>query len=289
MIVKLVHAALAIVAAAAAIFSGHQIVHLAERQSVTATYSMKVGDLTRSWEEIVPVAELPRSAPIIVVLSGINAPVSSEVGRDYLVPYANADQAELVYPVAYDESWNAGGCCGRAFQDNINDVAFLKALAARIDPGNVHPLYLVGYSNGGRMAYRMACSAPGVYDAYAIVKADPQPGCVVSKPTTIVQVDSLNDYAVPYKPGDKGEETPPATVQVARLRSTGACGAPVMTDKSGWLTYTEWGCADGTRVAFAVYSSGVHEFPPPTSYEPAAAAVIWSFFGDTGAIKPLPT
>lgn len=288
MIVRIVHYVLALLAVVAALVSGREIVHLAERQSVTVSYSMKVGDLTRSWEEILPVAALPRSAPIIVVLSGISAPVANEIKRDFFVPYANADDAELVYPVGYKESWNAGGCCGYAADDHVDDVAFLKALAARIDPGHEHPLYLVGYSNGGRLAYRMACSAPGYYDAYAIVKADPQQGCVVSKPTTIVQVDSLNDYAVPYKPGEKGKETPPATVQNARLRSAGKCGAAIATVHSGWLTYTEWGCADGTRVAFAVYASGVHSFPPPESYEPAASAVIWAFFGGAKTIEPLP-
>lgn len=286
--VKLVRAVVLIAAVCVLLASCGEIVHLAERRSVTMTYSMKVGGLTRSWEEIAPVATLPRSAPIIVVLSGISASVSTEVGRDHFVPYADAGEAELVYPVAYQESWNAGGCCGKASARNIDDVAFLKALAERVDPGHVRPLYLVGYSNGARIAYRMACGAPGYYDAYAMVKGDPQPGCVVSRPTTIVQVAARNDYAVPYKPGERGLETPPATVQVARLRGAGSCGAAISTARSGWLTYTEWGCADGTRVGFAVYASGVHSFPPPASYEPAAAAVIWAFFRGAKTIGPLP-
>jgi polyhydroxybutyrate depolymerase len=290
MIVKMVHAIVALAAVAAAIFTGGQVYHLATRQSVTTTHSMQVGDLTRLYEEITPVAQLPKSAPIIVVLAGISAPIPNEVARDYLVPYANADKAELVYPAGYRESWNAGGCCGYAYYDNVDDVAFLTALAAKIDPGHARPLYLVGYSNGGRMAYRMACSAPGVYDAYAVVKADPQPGCVVSKPTTILQVASKDDNAVPYEPGDDAKETPAATVQIARLRSAGACAtAPVDTDQSGWLTYTEWGCSDDTRVGFAVYAAGVHAFPPPEPYEPAAAAVIWSFFENAKTISALPT
>jgi poly(3-hydroxybutyrate) depolymerase len=37
-------------------------------------------------------------------------------------------------------------------------------------------------------------------------------------------------------------------------------------------------CAAGTRVGFAVYASGGHNFPPPTSTQPDAAAVIWAFF-----------
>lgn len=289
MIIKLLHAILALVAVVAMFFSVREIINVAQRKSVTTTYSMKVGDLSRSWEEIVPAAGLPKSAPIIVVLSGIGAPVSNEVVRDHFVPYADADLAELVYPVGYRASWNAGDCCGMAYRHHVNDFAFLTALAARLDPGHARPLYLVGYSNGGRMAYRMACSAPGVYSGYAIVKADPQPGCVVSKPTTVVQIASRNDNAVPYEPGDKGKETPAATVQVSRLRSAATCGATAMTTRSGWLTFTQWGCADGTRVALALYASGGHNFPPPEKYEPSAAAVIWAFFDDTKTIAPLPS
>jgi polyhydroxybutyrate depolymerase len=287
-IIKLVHSVFTVAALVASLISGQEMVHLAAQKSVTLNYSMKVGNLTRTWEEITPTGSLPKSAPIIVFLSGKAATLSIEIPRDFFVPYANADDAELVYPVGYKKSWNAGGCCGDASVANVNDVAFLKALAARVDPGHARPIYLVGYSNGGRMAYRMACSAPGYYDGYAIAKADPQPGCVISKPTTILQISSVNDTEVPYKPGDTGHESPPATVQNQRLRTADKCGAASSTVHSGWLTYTEWDCADGSRIGFAVYSSGGHEFPPPKTYEPAASAVAWAFFGDAKTIEPLP-
>ena len=91
-------------------FASANIISELQRTTYTATYSMKVGAMTRSYEVIGPVAALPDSAPIIVVLCGIAAPVSDEVKRDYLTPYVNTGQAELVYPVGYKMSWNAGGC-----------------------------------------------------------------------------------------------------------------------------------------------------------------------------------
>ena len=56
-----------------AMFAGTNIINALERQSYTATYSMQVGTMTRSYKVIAPVAALPKSAPIIVVLSGIAA------------------------------------------------------------------------------------------------------------------------------------------------------------------------------------------------------------------------
>jgi polyhydroxybutyrate depolymerase len=270
-----------------AMFAGANVISALERPSYTATYSMRVDGMTRTWEEIAPTAALPKSAPIIVVLSGVNASAAIEVPRDRLVPYVNAGLAELVYPAGFDESWNAGGCCGKAAAANVDDVAFLKALVARVDPGHKRPIYVVGYSNGGRLAYRIACSAPGLFDATAVLKAMPMPGCVVTRPLNVLQIAALDDPFVSYQPGDKGSETPPATVEVARLRATDGCTASSVISPHSAMTMTTWtDCASGDRVGFAVYDSGGHNFPPPKGKTPGAAAIIWSFFTKTALAPP---
>jgi len=54
------------------------------------------------------------------------------------------------------------------------------------------------------------------------------------------------------------------------------------------LTQTSWtGCADGTRLALAAYSTGGHSFPIPPTCVPAATQVIWSFFTEK-PLAPLP-
>ena len=85
---------------------------------------------------------------------------------------------------------------------------------------------MVGYSVGGRLAYRsLACTDPTLFDGMAAVKADPMPGCVVTTPMNVIVFSSLDDKYVPYKPGEKGKETPPATVQIARLQTDMGCAA----------------------------------------------------------------
>ena len=272
-----------------AAFAGVHIVSVIERPTTTTTYSMKVGNLTRSWQVIAPTATLPKSAPIIVVLSGIAASNSLEIGRDRFLPYVDADKTELVYPVAYRESWNAIGCCGAAATKKVNDVAFLEALVPKLDPGHQRPIYFVGYSNGGRMAYRLECADPGLFDGMAAVKADPMPGCVVTKPQNVLVLSSLDDPWVPYKPGEKGKETPSATVQVARLQKDLGCPTKSVAARHGDVTVTSWSdCTDGDRLAWAVYTIGGHNFPPPTAHSPSGSQIIWSFFTKT-ALAPLPT
>src|SRR6266702_7980759 len=138
------------------------------------------------------------------------------------------------------------------------------------------------------MAYRVACDDPTLFDGYAMVKGGPTPGCTLRKPVTIVQVASVNDPEIPYKPGDKGIEALPMTTLVADLHAGEKCPANRTVTHSGTMTLTTWpACGAGTRIAFAVWRGGVHSFPRPPASVPAASQVIWSFFTKT-PIAPLP-
>jgi polyhydroxybutyrate depolymerase len=260
-----------------------------EPAAATRTNSMQVGLVTRSYRVFSPAnAPLPKSAPIIVVLSGVGASVSVESTRDRFLPYVIADKAELVYPVGIGESWNVGACCGIARRLKIDDVGFLEKLVAKVDPGRGRPIYLVGYSNGGRMAYDLACTDPGLFDAMAIAKADPMPDCVVTKPQNILVISALDDPFVPFKLGEKGKESPPATVQVGRLRTHLECRKTSVSVKYGGLILRSWSsCAHGKRLAWAVFKIGGHNFPQPMSNAPSGSQVSWSFFTKT-PIAPLP-
>ena len=254
----------------------------------TKTYSLTAGGLKRSYVVIAPVSGLPAPAPVIIMLSGYGATVSSEMSRDQLVPYASSDQAEIVYPVAVHTSWNSDNRGGYAYAHGVDDMAFMKALVPAVDPGHARPVYVVGYSNGGRLAYRVACTDPGLFDAYAAVKGGPSPSCMPGKPVTIAQLASLDDTEVPYKPGAKGRELIPVTTLVAKLRETDQCPAQPVVTKTGSMTLDTWsGCAAGTRLAFATWTDGKHSFPRPPFSVPGAAPVIWSFFTNT-PLAPLP-
>jgi polyhydroxybutyrate depolymerase len=263
--------------------SGTSSAKIVKVPASTKTYSMTAGGLKRTYEVIAPAGGLPKSAPVIVMLAGYGASTSSEITRDQLVPYASSDQAEIVYPVAVQRSWNAVGCCGYAHTHNVDDMAFLKALVPAVDPGHARPVYVVGYSNGARLAYRVACSDPGLFDAYAAVKGGPSLSCMASKPVTIAQLASLDDPEAAYKPGAKSSKDPlPVTTLVARLSKTDQCTAKPVVTRSGSVTVDTWaGCADGTRLAFATWTDGKHSFPRPPARVPAAAQVIWSFFTNT--------
>lgn len=281
----------AMVAAGGAI-TGAKIVAAARRTINYTTSTMQVGRMTRSYTVLTPAkAALPASAPIIMVLSGLNSTQDQEITRDELTSYVSAGDAELVYPLAYRESWNAIGCCSWASMANVNDTGFIEALAKQVDPGNSRPIYLMGYSNGGRLAYTIACTDPLIFDGIAAVKSDPMPWCDISVPQKFLQVASTDDTDVPYTTGEKGDfrEVPDALVQDTDLRYADRCSATSASSKQGNMTLTTWpDCLDGASVTFAVYTAGVHSYPrPPVSY-PAASQVIWAWINNTVTVQPQP-
>jgi poly(3-hydroxybutyrate) depolymerase/surface polysaccharide O-acyltransferase-like enzyme len=283
--------AVAVVAAGGAV-TGSKIVSAADRTMNTTVSTIQVGNMTRSYTVLTPAKKtLSASAPIIMVLSGLNANQPGEITRDQLTSYAIAGDAELVYPLAYRESWNAIGCCSWASQANVNDVGFIEALVKQVDPGNTRPIYLMGYSNGGRLAYTLACEDPLLFDGTAVVKADPMTWCDISVPQKILQVSSTDDTDTPYYTGEKGHfrESPAALVENTTLRYEDQCSTESASSHQGNMTLTTWSdCLDGSSVSFAVYTAGVHSYPrPPVSF-PAASQVIWAWINNTVKVQPQP-
>jgi poly(3-hydroxybutyrate) depolymerase/surface polysaccharide O-acyltransferase-like enzyme len=270
-----------------------QLVGAADRTMNTTTSTMQVGTMTRSYTVLTPAkTALPASAPVIMVLSGLNSSQQQEITRDELTPYVTAGKAELVYPLAYRESWNAIGCCSWAAGADVNDTGFIEALAKKVDPGGSRPIYLMGYSNGGRLAYTIACTDPLLFDGIAAVKADPMPWCDIVVPQKILQVASTDDTDVPYTTGEKGDfrEVPDALAQNTGLRYADQCLATSDSSAQGNMTLTTWpDCLDGASVTFAVYTAGVHSYPRPPVSRPAASQVIWAWINDTVTVLPLPT
>ena len=284
-------AAVALVAAAGS-FTAVQVDKAVTRTINYTTSTMQVGDMTRSYTVLTPAKKtLSSAAPIIVVLSGINSTQDQEIGRDQLTSYVRAGDAELVYPLAYRESWNAIGCCSWAAQASVNDVGFIEALVKQVDPGSTRPVYLMGYSNGGRLAYTLACKDPLLFDGTAVVKAEPMHWCDISVPQKILQVASTDDTDTPWYAGEKGKfrESPAAQVQNAILRYEDHCSAKSASSHQGNMTLTTWSdCLGGTSVSFAVYTVGVHSYPrPPVSF-PATSQVIWAWINNTVTVRPQP-
>ena len=102
-------------------------------------------------------------------------------------------------------TWNAGACCGTAMQEQVDDVAFIRALIdtlveeRRADPERI---YVAGLSNGGLMSGRLACAL-----ADRIAAAGPVAGsyfddtCQPSRPVPMFILHGTADQCVPFEGG----------------------------------------------------------------------------------------
>ncbi|HWG72539.1 MAG TPA: hypothetical protein VG184_00640 [Acidimicrobiales bacterium] len=236
-----------------------------------------------------PVAPGGRSGatlPVLVVLHGrMMTPASAERVTGFL---SEVGRAIVVYPAGYDESWNAGYCCGGASRAQMNDLGFIESVVHKVvntEPGaSPHGVYLVGYSNGGRMAYRLACSDPGAFAGVAAVEAVPVAPCDSTTPVPLIEVASTADPLLTVNAG-----APPkymagraeVTVQVLteQWRHRDGCTAAASASTRGALVATVWShCAAGSRIELALYRGGSHAWPRGSAATPSAQEVIWSFF-----------
>ncbi len=114
----------------------------------------------------VPVNYNPgKKYPLVIVLHGaFSTPLQIERQSGFS-RIADREGFLAAYPsgayglFGFLKHWNAGHCCGKAAQDNIDDVGFLLRVMDDIQAGygvDTNRVYMTGFSNGGMLTYRFA-------------------------------------------------------------------------------------------------------------------------------------
>jgi polyhydroxybutyrate depolymerase len=114
--------------------------------------------------------------PLVVMLHGgfgTGEQAESAYGWDAL---ADREGVLVAYPDGVGRAWNVGdGCCGGPGRSGVDDVRFIEELVRNVsadhavDPARV---FATGISNGGMMAYRLACDSD-VFAAIGGGRGDP--------------------------------------------------------------------------------------------------------------------
>ncbi|MDT5093669.1 MAG: polyhydroxybutyrate depolymerase [Mycobacterium sp.] len=217
---------------------------------------------------------LPQNAPLVVMLHGLygrSAPVEGSMKWD---KQADAYKFKVAYPDGVGHSWNAHGCCGEAAEKNINDIGFLTAMVNRIPGVDRTRVYAAGMSNGGMMAYTLACTTD-VFAAIGPVASTQVDTCRNPHPTSVLAYHNLDDATVPFSGTPKGGEfrvdAPPVNDVIEGWRRVDACGPPVVTVVAPRTTSTAT-CADNREIELITNADGGHAWP--TDFE----AGLWTFF-----------
>ena len=148
--------------------------------------------------------------PLVILLHGYSA--TGPVQDLYLAFHERATEAGLIAVVPTGTAdafgvhfWNAdpAWCCNFGGSD-VDDEGYLLGLISEaagrfnVDPARV---YLLGHSNGGFMAHRMACAhADVIAGVVSIAGALPKAigDCVPGRPVTVVEVHGTLDAVISY-------------------------------------------------------------------------------------------
>jgi polyhydroxybutyrate depolymerase len=149
--------------------------------------------------------------PLVIVLHGADGTpqlIRDMTGFDDI---ADREQFVVVYPEGIDKQWNDGrGVSLGTFPITaIDDVGFISELVdTLISSRAINPLrvYVVGESNGGMLAQRLAFEFTDKFAAVASVIAS-IPNKVASTyvpkaPVSMLMINSVNDPIVPWNGGD---------------------------------------------------------------------------------------
>jgi polyhydroxybutyrate depolymerase len=158
----------------------------------------------------------------------------------------------LVMPLGYENSWNAGTCCGAARDEKLDDIALVRAIFAEVSRHvNVDRdrVYATGLSNGGYMSYRLACEAADLFTA--VLSGAGAIGINEFPDKTSANPDLLNWSS------DLAECAPSRPVSVLHIHGTADELIPyVLQAKSLTLMASKYGCASDPVPAPAPKSSG---------------------------------
>lgn len=124
----------------------------------------------RSYMVYVPEG-LPVDADVFVVLHGSGGTAVETSESSGFNVLADRDKFLVVYPQGFGVTpdWNGGGCCGEASAAQVDDVGFVERVVKDVKREfSVGDVFVVGFSSGGVMAYRVGCELSGVVSGVGV-------------------------------------------------------------------------------------------------------------------------
>lgn len=252
--------------------------------------------------------------PLVVVIHGAFDTAAGMEKYSTFSDLADRENFIIMYPNGMGifglfQHWNAGHCCGKAANDDVDDVGFIAAaiddvrVRLQIDPDRI---YMVGFSNGGMLAYRFAAERGDILAAVAPLAASiggrpsedaPQwriPDPV--KPLSVITIHGLADDDIVYEGGvslHRGGTRTFWSVDESVdfwVRHNGCHPNAAETElNQGHVRVRTWGaCNDDTEVVLYLIEDWGHVWPgryftaeleeadPLKDFD--AAEIIWDFF-----------
>jgi polyhydroxybutyrate depolymerase len=246
----------------------------------SSTGSIESGGRRRTYRIYRPAAiSATQRVPLVVFLHGgfgDGQQAEQSYGWD---EEADAGAFIVIYPDGVSKAWNGGTCCGQPMAQDIDDVGFIKDLVAKIESEtaiDMNRVYATGISNGGIMAYRLACET----DLFAAIGPDSATmlvSCANAPPASVIAIHGTADHNIPYD-GGVGSGTahvdgPAVPDVIARWEGIDTCAAPGTAVAASVRTAVAE-CPQGRNVELVTIDGAGHQWPGGKPSTPAIAALL---------------
>ncbi len=249
--------------------------------------------------------------PLIVAMHGGTGNMQIQANDKYYKLVSKSDKEGFIvaFPNGHSPfksgilaTWNSGKCCGSARDEKIDDVKFLTEMVQNIqkqvsiDPKKV---FAIGMSNGGMMAYRLACDTNLFKAIASVTGTDITETCKPKRAVSVLHIHAKDDKNVLFSGGagedafgDKSKITnftsvPDTIKKWTKLNECPKSAKQILTVPKAYCElYSP--CKDKSEVQLCVTEDGGHSWPGGTSPRgqkkapPSTAIiandVIWDFF-----------
>jgi len=261
--------------------------------------------LTRQYLVHVPRSYRGGPTPMLIALhgGGGDADFQSDDAKYKLISKSEQAGFIAVFPNGYSRmpsgilaTWNAGNCCARAQENNVDDVGFIRAVIARMETqANIdrRRIFATGMSNGGMMSWRLACEAPEIRAIAPVAASDNTRTCRPSRAVPVIEFHAVDDDHVPFN-GGKGSmslvqvdfnSVPASQAKWVALNRADPATKRVLTVPGAHCDLHP-AKSGGAPVELCVTDSGGHSWPGGGSQQgrkqPSTAIsandLMWSFF-----------
>lgn len=232
--------------------------------------------------------------PLVIAFHGRGSSAAGMREQSGLSAAAEARGMLVAYPEGVRKAWGAGTAASALRPDPDADVRFTESLIDELvhtEQADPQRVYVVGFSNGGSMALRMAARRPVLVAGAASVSGQLATGAAAVKPTGAVPAMIIYGAEDPVRPlsgmpdpgpAPAGEDpitpTMSARASAEAFAAAGRAGAPATRTEAGY-DRTVWGDgASRATVQLLVMHGGGHTWPgsaitPPPGFGCTSTAV----------------
>jgi len=141
--------------------------------------AVKVDNLDRSYLYYVPKG-IKKNPKIVVVLHGsimTDKAMLGATGFEFNRLAEDTKDTIVVYPQGYEKYWNDGrkSATYKAKTLDLNDIEFISKILKKFEKEydiSKTDRFVVGFSNGGHMVYKIAMENPEMFKGYAVIRAN---------------------------------------------------------------------------------------------------------------------